>query len=68
MYTTLEKLLKEKGISAYCLCKTLGIAPSTISDWKSGRSKPKADKLQKMAEFFEVPITVFIAENSDKEG
>lgn len=62
MYATLEKLLKENGITAYCLCKAIGISPSTISDWKSGRSKPKTDKLQKIAAFFRVPITVFIVE------
>ena len=59
MYAIFEKLLEENNTTPYMISKATGIAPSTLSDWKSGRSKPKADKLKKIADFFDVPIDVF---------
>lgn len=60
MYNKYEKLLKDSGKTSYQVSKDTGIAQSTISEWKSGRSKPKADKLQKLADYFKVPITYFL--------
>ncbi len=40
--------------------KTPGIAQSVLSDWKTGRSKPKADKLKILADYFGVPIDYFL--------
>ena len=36
-----------------------GIAKSTFSDWKAGRSNPKADKLKKIADVLDVSIESF---------
>ena len=30
-----------------------------MTDWKKGRYVPKQDKLQKIADYFDVPVTVF---------
>ena len=38
------------------VAKATGITKSTFSDWKTGRSKPKQDKLQKIADFFGVTL------------
>ena len=46
MYEIFAKLLEERGVTAYKVSKATGIAGSTFSDWKSGRSVPKIDKLQ----------------------
>ena len=54
MYEIFAKLMKAKGCSAYQVSKATGIAQSTLSDWKSGKSIPKADKLQKIADYFGV--------------
>ena len=51
-YERLEALLKAHHTSVYRLSKETGISPSTFSDWKSGRSSPKADKLRRIAEYF----------------
>lgn len=56
MYEIFDKLLKEKGIRASDVSKATGIPGSTFSDWKSGRSKPKQDKLQKIADYFGVSV------------
>ncbi|MCQ2354483.1 MAG: LexA family transcriptional regulator [Clostridia bacterium] len=55
-YSVLERLMAAKGITAYRLAKDTGIAFSSLSDWKKGRSSPKADKLALIADYFEVPV------------
>lgn len=45
----LFKLLKEKNISQKELSDSTGISTGNISDWKSGRSMPSADKLNILA-------------------
>lgn len=54
MYEIFLKLLKERGVKASDVSRATGIPQSTFSDWKSGRSKPKDEKLQKIADFFGV--------------
>ena len=60
MYKKFVELLKTKGVTPYQVSKETGISNSTFSDWKNGRSEPKVDKLQKLADYFGVPITYFL--------
>lgn len=62
MYQRFSKLLQQHGITAYRVSKDTGISQQVLSDWKLGRSKPKADKLQKLAVYFDVPIEYFTDE------
>ena len=55
-YQKFELLLKERGATVYRVSKETGIPASTFTDWKSGRSIPKAEKLMKIAAFFDVPL------------
>lgn len=66
MYKKYEELLKQTGKTSYQVSKDTGIGQNTLSDWKSGRSKPKVDKLQKLAAYFGVPINYFLEDG--KEG
>lgn len=59
-YKKLDKLLKAKGITAYRLAKDTGISNVVFSDWKSGKSMPKADKLKLIADYFGVSIEYFL--------
>ena len=59
-FTKLEDLVKEKGITLYVLAKELGFARSLFSDWKSGKSMPKTDKLLKISEYLGVEVSYFI--------
>ena len=59
-------LKKEKGVSDADVAKSTGIGKSTFSDWKSGRSKPKYEKLIKIADFFNVPYTFLIGKTEDR--
>ncbi len=56
MYEIFVKLLEKYDVTAYRVSKATGIASSTFTDWKNGRSTPKQDKLQKIADFFGVSV------------
>ncbi|WP_370777150.1 helix-turn-helix domain-containing protein [Holdemania massiliensis] len=62
MYNKIEKAMREKGVSSYQVSKDTGIAQSSLSDWKTGRSNPKLDKLKILADYFDVPIEYFLEE------
>lgn len=53
-YKTFEELLIINKTTVYRVSKDTGIAASTLSDWKNGRSAPKADKIRTLAEYFGV--------------
>ena len=59
MYQKFEQLVKERGVTAYRVAKDIGLAPTVFSDWKSGKSKPKVDKLKKIADYFGVTVEYF---------
>lgn len=59
MYEKFEKLLVKFNKTAYRVSKDTGIAQSSFSDWKSGRSKPKIEKLKIICDYFGVPIDYF---------
>ncbi len=60
MYERFERLLKELNVTTYRVAKMTGISRSTFTNWKQGNYQPKVDKLQKIADFFGVPVTYFI--------
>ena len=62
MYNKIEKAMREKGVSSYQVSKDTGIAQSSLSDWKTGRSNPKLDELKILADYFDVPIEYFLEE------
>lgn len=66
MYEIFENLLKERGITAYKVAKDTGISTGSLTDWKKGRSAPKADKLQKIADYFGVTVDYLLG-NEPKE-
>lgn len=55
-YQYFEQLLKMDGSTVYRVSKETGISASTFTDWKNGRSIPKADKLKKIADYFGVSL------------
>ena len=59
-FLKLDALAKARNVTFYKLAEELGLARSTFSDWKSGKSMPKTDKLIKIANYFGVDIGYFI--------
>lgn len=62
MYAKYAKRRDELNLTDFKVATETGIAPSSISDWKSGRSKPKLDKLAKIAKVLDVPLEFFLEE------
>lgn len=67
MYKKIMKLLISHNITAYRLSKDTGIPQSTLSAWKTGKTKPKVDKLLILSKYFGVPIEYFLTDE-DKYG
>lgn len=61
-FSKLEELVNARNITLYKLAGELGFARSLFSDWKSGKSMPKTDKLLKIANYFGVTVDYFLEE------
>lgn len=66
MYEIFEQLMKEKGVNASEVSRATGISRSNFTDWKKGRSTPKAEKLQLIADYFDVPLETFTSKRKKK--
>ena len=56
MFEIFEKIMKEKGLRYADVARGAGVHYSIITDWKAGRTTPKIDKLQRIADFFGVSV------------
>lgn len=66
MYSIFEMLCEKNGITPYKVGKETGIATSTLSDWKNGKSTPKQDKLKLISDFFNVSVD-YLMTGKEKE-
>lgn len=62
LYAKYEALLNKYHVTTYRVAKETGIQSSTFTAWKQGTYTPKVDKIQKIADFFGVPISYFYQE------
>lgn len=67
MYERYLELLEENNCKSADVARETKIHPSTFTDWKKGKSSPKIDKLQKIAEFFNVNVEWLTGASDDKE-
>ena len=67
-YSTFDKLLKINKTTVYRVSKSTGISASTFSDWKSGRSVPKLDKIKLIADYFGVSLDYMMGAEDVQEG
>ena len=66
MYEKFARLLQENGVTPYRVHNETGVSQSTLSDWKNGKSVPKIDKLQLIADYFEVPVSYLLEDEHEK--
>ena len=64
-YEIFENLIKERNLKVSDVAKSTGIPHPTFTDWKKKRSKPKMDKLMKIADFLKVPLSTFMGIESN---
>ena len=56
MYEIYQRILDEKGLKNADVARATGISNITLSDWKRGKTVPKLDKMQKIAEYLNVSV------------
>ena len=61
-YQVFDELRAASGMSVYTFCKESGISTSYMTQWKQGKVNPKPEKLQKIADFFGVPLAYFYSD------
>ena len=66
MYEIFAKLLSDNNVTAYQVGKATGISTSTLSEWKKGKYTPKMDKLQKIADYFDISVDYLLSGETKK--
>lgn len=64
MYERFAQLLTIHKITANTVAKAVHVNASTFTDWKQGKSLPKLEKLQKIANYFNVPVSYFFEDDT----
>ena len=67
MYDIFERLLNERGVTAYRVAKETGVTTATLTNCKKGNYTPKQDKLQKIADYFGVTIEYLMTGENSSE-
>ena len=60
MYDRFERLMNERHETFSEIARAIGGRASTFTDWRAGRSVPKIDKFEKLAEHFGVSIDYLV--------
>lgn len=63
MARKIKHLRKQFNLTQKELADRLNVAPTAVSSWERGANNPLMDKLEIMAEMFNVPISYFFAES-----
>lgn len=63
-YKIFDQLLKINKTTVYRVSKDTGIAASTLSDWKNGRSTPKTEKIKLIADYFGVSLEYMLGKSA----
>ena len=67
---TVEKifsLMAMNKITAKQLAQETGISQSNFTEWKKGRSKPKINAIQAIANYFNVPVEQLISDGEPQK-
>ncbi len=68
LYNILSQLCNERGISAYRMCKDIGLQPSIMTDLKMGRrSSMKAETIARVANYFDVSVDYLLGNTQIKK-
>lgn len=61
-------IMKERGLTAYRVSKDTRISTGNFSDWKNGKAKPSARALEKLADYFDVPVDYLLGKIDNPHG
>lgn len=63
MYEVFESLCKLYDVTPYKVSQATGISRPTLTNWKNGKFNLKLENLQKIADYFDVPVGMFLGED-----
>lgn len=66
MYDRFEDLLKRKGLKVADLSRLTGLSSTVFSEWKSGKSIPKTDKLIKIAKALDTTVEYLVTGENEQ--
>lgn len=66
IYTNVQNLCREKGISVAQLERELGLGNATIRGWKN--SSPTVEKLKAVADYFNVSVDFLLSDSSHQDS
>jgi transcriptional regulator with XRE-family HTH domain len=61
----LGNTMRSNDISNYRLAKDIGVSQSTIANWLNAKSTPNSEKLQELANYFDVSSDYLLGKTSD---
>ena len=62
MAQNIQRLMEQKGVERKDVCNALGFKYTTFVDWVNGKTYPRIDKIEKMANYFGVPKSELVEE------
>ncbi|WP_134645054.1 helix-turn-helix domain-containing protein [Weissella cibaria] len=65
MGRNIKRFIKQREITAARLAEIVGVSTATISDWSNGKTYPRIDKIEAMADYFGVSKSDLV-EDPDK--
>lgn len=66
-FDTFLAFCEAHGVKPGTVGRMTGISTATITAWKQGRYTPKIDKLQKIAEYFGIPVEMLMKEYANEQ-
>ena len=64
----INKLIEEKGVTKKSLYNFAGLSKTQLDNIISGKNIPGVDKIERIADFFEMPIDFFFNRNTNLSG
>lgn len=66
MAENIQKLMKSRGVDRRKLSEDLNISYTTVSDWVNGKTYPRIDKIEIMADYFNVTKSQLVESESSQ--
>lgn len=68
MAENIQKLMKSHGVDRRKLSEDLNISYTTVSDWINGKTYPRIDKIEIMADYFNVTKSQLVESASSQNN
>ena len=59
----LNEIMEMRGVSQADICVALDVSSAIVSNWCTGKKMPRIDKVQRIAELLNVPMSALLMED-----